>query len=167
MAQAYMETNSDLIDRLLAALTAGQAAGGDRRGQQSAAILVVRENGGYGGYTDRYLDLRVDDSPSPIEELKRIFRSYDMTMLSREDPRNLLAIDRDITTTIQRNLKKLEFFPGKVSGNFDSATKKALDDFVNINNFEDRMRQEGKIWKSILDYMEELAKKSTGLEKAD
>lgn len=162
MAEAYEETKGDLIDRLLAALTAGQAAGGDRRGQQSAAILVVRENGGYGGYSDRYLDLRVDDHSSPIEELKRVFRNYDMTMLSREDPRNLFMIDRNITVTIQRNLKKLGFYAGEVTGDLDALTKKALDDFVNINNFEDRMRQEGKIWKSVLDYMGQQAKTSSG-----
>jgi uncharacterized Ntn-hydrolase superfamily protein len=162
MAEAYEEAEGDLIDRLLAALTAGQAAGGDRRGQQSAAILVVRENCGYGGYSDRYLDPRVDDHSSPIEELKRVFRNYDMTMLSREDPRNLLMIDRNITVTIQRNLKKLGFYAGGVTGDLDALAKKALDDFVNVNNLEDRMRQEGKIWKSILDHMEELAKSSAG-----
>lgn len=161
MAEAYEETTGDLIDKLLAALTAGQAAGGDRRGQQSAAILVVRENGGYGGYTDRYLDLRVDDHSNPIQELRRVFKNYDVTMLSREDPRNLMTIDRDITLAIQANLKKLGFYAGNVTGNLDTTTKKALDDFVNINNFEDRMRQEGKIWKSILDYMEELTKRSS------
>lgn len=162
IAEAYEETEGDLIDRLLAALTAGQAAGGDKRGQQSAAILVVRENGGYGGYGDRYLDLRVDDHSSPIEELKRVFRNYDMTMLSREDPRNLLTIDHDITVTIQRELKKLGFYAGDMTGDLDAVTKKALDDFININNFEDRMRQEGKIWKSILEHMKELANNSAG-----
>lgn len=162
MAEAYEETKGDLINKLLAALTAGQAAGGDRRGQQSAAILVVRQNGGYGGHSDRYLDLHVDDHLSPIEELKRVFRNYDMTMLSREDPKNLLVIDREITETIQRNLNKLGFYAGDVTGDLDAVTKKALDDFVNVNNFEDRMRQEGRIWKSILDHMGNQAKASTG-----
>jgi uncharacterized Ntn-hydrolase superfamily protein len=161
MSQAYEETTGDLIDRLLAALTAGQAAGGDRRGKQSAAILVVRKDGGYGGYSDRYLDLRVDDHSNPIEELKRVFRNYDITMLSRENQSNLLEIDNALTVTIQRNLKKLGFYNGDVTGNLNAATKKALDDFVNINNFEDRMRQEGKIWKSILDYMERQATASS------
>jgi uncharacterized Ntn-hydrolase superfamily protein len=64
--------NLPLADRLMKALSAGQAAGGDSRGQQSAALLVVRAKGGYGGYNDRYIDLRVDDSPKPIEELSRL-----------------------------------------------------------------------------------------------
>ena len=61
-----------LADRLVKALAAGQAAGGDSRGQQSAALLVVRDKGGYAGTNDRYIDLRVDDSPRPIEELQRL-----------------------------------------------------------------------------------------------
>jgi uncharacterized Ntn-hydrolase superfamily protein len=158
MARAYEQTEGDLVDRLIAALSAGQAAGGDRRGQQSAAILVVREKGGYEGFTDRYVDLRVDEHPRPIQELKRVLRIYDMTMLSREEPENLLTIDQKLTTTIQRHLKKLGLYVGPVTGILDDPTEKALEDWVNINNFENRMREPGRIWKSILDYMEEMAK---------
>jgi uncharacterized Ntn-hydrolase superfamily protein len=72
MAKAFKEGKGDLGDRLLAALQAGQESGGDTRGKQSAALLVVREGWGYGGFNDRYRDLRVDDHPDPIVELKRI-----------------------------------------------------------------------------------------------
>jgi len=160
MARAYENTKGDLIDRLLAALTAGQKAGGDRRGQQSAALLVIREKGGYEGFTDRYVDLRVDESPHPIEELKRIFKVYDMTMLSREDPSRLIAVSAPVSRIIQANLKKLGFYEGDITGVYDGQTKKALSDFVNVNNFENRMRQDGFIWKSILEYMRESAKGS-------
>jgi uncharacterized Ntn-hydrolase superfamily protein len=68
-----------LADRLVKALAAGQAVGGDSRGQQSAALLVVRAKGGYGGYNDRYIDLRVDDSPKPIEELARLLETHHTT----------------------------------------------------------------------------------------
>jgi len=68
-----------LADRLVKALAAGQAAGGDSRGQQSAALLVVRDKGGYAGYNDRYIDLRVDDSPRPIEELQRLLDLHHIT----------------------------------------------------------------------------------------
>jgi uncharacterized Ntn-hydrolase superfamily protein len=159
MAKAYGETSGGLIEKLLQALSAGQAAGGDRRGQQSAALLVVREKGGYEGYSDRYVDLRVDEHAAPIEELKRVFKVYDTTMLSREDPKNLLAIDHDVTITIQRDLKKLRLYDGKITGSFDVATQKALTEFININNFENRMREDGRIWKSILNYLEQLASK--------
>jgi len=160
MADAYEETSGDLVDRLLRALSAGQAAGGDRRGEQSAALLVVRDKGGYEGFTDRYVDLRVDDHPHPIEELERIFKIYDMTILSREDPRNLLSIDAEMTLVLQKDLKKLGLYHGGVTGTFDDATKKALADFVNLHNFENRMREEARIWKSILDYLEELARRA-------
>jgi len=76
MADAYEEAQkkegSELADWLLAALQAGQAAGGDRRGQQSAALLVVLAGAGPGGDNDRYMDLRVEDSPKPIDELARL-----------------------------------------------------------------------------------------------
>jgi uncharacterized Ntn-hydrolase superfamily protein len=73
MAQAFARTGGQkLAERLIAALEAGQSAGGDRRGQQSAALFVVKERGGFGGMTDRYIDLRVDDHPEPIAELRRL-----------------------------------------------------------------------------------------------
>jgi uncharacterized Ntn-hydrolase superfamily protein len=157
MARAYEAGKGDLIDRLLAALTAGQKAGGDRRGQQSAAILIVREKGGYEGFTDRYVDLRVDDSPHPIRELRRIFDIYDMTMLSREDASNLIRITGPVARSIQRDLKALRYYKGSITGIYDDPTKEALYDFVNVNNFENRMHEEGLIWKSIMRYMHALA----------
>jgi uncharacterized Ntn-hydrolase superfamily protein len=72
MAKSFQESKGDLADRLLSALQAGQDAGGDARGMQSAALLIVREGWGYGGFNDRYRDLRVDDHVEPIKELKRI-----------------------------------------------------------------------------------------------
>jgi uncharacterized Ntn-hydrolase superfamily protein len=119
--------------------------------------LIVREKGGYEGFTDRYVDLRVDDHVHPIEELKRVLGVYNVTMLSREDPKNLLTIDQSITTIIQRNMIKLGIYGGQITGKFDASTEKALENWVNINNFENRMREPGRIWKSILDYMEEMS----------
>jgi uncharacterized Ntn-hydrolase superfamily protein len=72
MATTFEATDGDLATRLVAALAAGQAAGGDARGRQSAALLVVREGAGYGGYSDRFIDLRVDDHETPIAELQRL-----------------------------------------------------------------------------------------------
>jgi uncharacterized Ntn-hydrolase superfamily protein len=74
MAQAFEEAQGPLRDRLLAALVAGQQAGGDRRGQQSAALLVVQAGAGFRGFNDRVIDLRVDDHPTPIVELRRILQ---------------------------------------------------------------------------------------------
>lgn len=72
MADTFVSAPGPLPERLLAALDAGQAAGGDSRGRQSAALLVVKEGGGYAGFNDRYIDLRVDDHPDPIKELTRL-----------------------------------------------------------------------------------------------
>lgn len=72
MAEAFRRSRGELAERLLWALMAGEAAGGDKRGKQSAALVVVRQSGGFGGFDDRYVDLRVDDHLSPLEELHRL-----------------------------------------------------------------------------------------------
>ncbi len=158
MAEAYRKTKGDLIDKLLAALEAGDASGGDRRGRQSAALLVVRDKGGYEGFNDRYVDLRVDDHPRPIDELRRVFKIYDMTMLSREDPKNLHGIDGRMAAEVQELLSKLGYYKGPMTGAFDQLTQQGLENFVHVNNFENKMRNDGRIWESVLNYMRELAK---------
>ncbi len=72
MEKTFLTTKGTLADRLYAALKAGDEQGGDSRGKQSAALLVVKANAGYGGYTDRAIDIRVDDHPEPFLELKRL-----------------------------------------------------------------------------------------------
>ncbi|MEZ5302745.1 MAG: DUF1028 domain-containing protein [Verrucomicrobiales bacterium] len=77
MAEAFQKSEGSLADRLIAALEAGQEKGGDRRGKQSAALLIVRDGWGYGGGNDRFRDLRVDDHPEPIQELKRVLKLHE------------------------------------------------------------------------------------------
>jgi uncharacterized Ntn-hydrolase superfamily protein len=74
MERVFLETKGTLAERLYAALVAGDREGGDSRGKQSAALLVVKEGAGYGGYTDRAIDIRVDDNPEPFEELGRLLK---------------------------------------------------------------------------------------------
>ena len=80
MTMAFESSRSsgegELADWMIAALQAGQAAGGDKRGQQSAAILVTRREAGYGGYSDRYIDLRVEDHPKPIDQLEALLEKH-------------------------------------------------------------------------------------------
>jgi len=78
MERIFLETEGTLAQRLYAALVAGDAEGGDARGKQSAAMLVVKEKAGYGGYTDRAIDIRVDDHPEPFEELGRLLDFAEM-----------------------------------------------------------------------------------------
>lgn len=73
MAGVFKDTEGDLAVRLLASLDAGERAGGDRRGSQSSALVVYRKEGGYAGYNDRFIDLRVEDHHDPVGELKRLF----------------------------------------------------------------------------------------------
>ncbi len=153
MAEAYENTDGDLIDKLFAGLIAGQAAGGDRRGMQSAAILVVREKGGYEGGNDRYVDVRVDEHPNPIEELVRIFNIYDMTLLSREDPNLLVKIEDDLLVIIQEALVTLGYLEEDYENTFDEKTKSALSEWINTNNFENKARDDGTIWPSVVEYL--------------
>lgn len=76
MAKAFEESNGLLSHRLLAALEAGDAAGGDKRGRQSAALLIVRKDWGYAGLNDRFRDVRVDDHETPITELRRVLAAH-------------------------------------------------------------------------------------------
>ena len=76
MAKAFEETEGVLAERMIAALEAGQEAGGDKRGKQSAALLIVRQGWGYGGGNDRFRDLRVDEHETPIAELRRVYEKH-------------------------------------------------------------------------------------------
>lgn len=87
MEQAWLDSDPDavLADRLLAALVAGDAAGGDKRGRQSAALLVVKDGAGYGGRDDVAVDLRVDDHQTPIDELARLLDLNDLYLTASTD----------------------------------------------------------------------------------
>jgi uncharacterized Ntn-hydrolase superfamily protein len=138
MASAFEGTEGDLVDRLLAALEAGDEAGGDRRGKQSAALLVVRAGGGYDGRSDRYVDLRVDDHPEPVRELRRVFGIYDREYLVRSDP--LLPASPSLVEEVQRRLRSTGHYGGEAGGALDEATRRALADFAGEFNLEGRLR---------------------------
>lgn len=155
MARAYEATAGDLPVKLLASLVAGQNAGGDRRGQQSAALLVVREKGGYGGFNDRWVDLRVDDHPEPIEELARIFQIWDVTMLTREDSKDVVVITPEVTSFVQRLLVRARAYDGPVHGEWDSKTEAAFEGWMGVENLENKLRKDGKLWGSVWRYIQE------------
>jgi uncharacterized Ntn-hydrolase superfamily protein len=154
MARAFEEAPGALVDRLVAALAAGQAAGGDRRGQQSAALLVVREGGGYGGHNDRYVDLRVDDHPTPIDELARLLNLYKLYFFET-DPEKLMRIEGPVAKDIQEILERSGYYQGPINGTYDEPTKKALRDFVNTENLEERWRDDELLDGVILEFMRE------------
>jgi uncharacterized Ntn-hydrolase superfamily protein len=157
MARAYESTPGDLAERLLAALSAGQREGGDRRGQQSAALVVTRKAGGHLGGNDRWIDIRVDDHPSPIEELKRVFKIYDLTILAREDPLTLLPIAGEVAQSVQHDLNVLGYYSGRLTGAWDPTSRAAYVRFLGENNFENKQRADDTIWPSVLKYLHERA----------
>jgi uncharacterized Ntn-hydrolase superfamily protein len=148
MSLAFERAEGDLVDRLLAALLAGDGAGGDRRGRQSAALLVVRDRGGYGGYTDRYVDLRVDDHPLAVDELARVFEAYDREMLIRNDP--LLEATPELVTELQRRLAALDRYKGDASGAYDANTRAAIEAFAGEYNLEGKVRDDELIYESLV-----------------
>ncbi|HTP10563.1 MAG TPA: DUF1028 domain-containing protein [Anaerolineae bacterium] len=137
IAAKYDSAKGELADRLVAALLAGQRAGGDRRGQQSAAVLIVREKGGYAGFNDRYLDLRVDDDPHPIERLQEILELHHL-YFDRPAPESLRAIDRKIARELQRIARQAGLYRGAPTSQYDKATRQAVEDLIGMENLEDR-----------------------------
>lgn len=148
LARAFGATDGDLCDRLLAALLAGDAAGGDRRGKQSAALLVVRAAGGYEGRNDRYIDLRVDDHPEAPAELARLFTVWDSTMLIRHD--EPVEESRQVVLDLQRRLGALGILKSDPSGGMDAATTAALADWAGRSNLEGRLRDDGLLSSHLL-----------------
>ena len=141
MALAFEHSQGELADRLVAALAAGQKAGGDRRGQQGAAVLVVRARGGYGGHNDRYVDLRVDDDSQPIRKLKRLLQLHHL-YFGRTQPEDWLKIEGKLCRELQRILKRSGHYSGRLTGQYDDATRIALRTLVGIENLEERCRQD-------------------------
>lgn len=160
MAEAFARSSGTFAERLLAALSAGQAAGGDRRGQQSAALLVVKEKGGYGRFNDRYIDLRVDDHPRPIEELRRIYELHQL-YFSAPKPEDLVPFTKDLRRHLQDLLKKLGYFQGPADGEPSPHFDEALFRFCGTENLEEHLRDDGCFDPRILRYMESLAQRRT------
>ncbi|MFC7154305.1 DUF1028 domain-containing protein [Halomarina halobia] len=136
MASAFETTERGLPERLLAALRAGNEAGGDRRGEQSAALYVAKPDGGYDGGNDRWVDVRVDDHESPIEELERVFRLYDVTLLERVEPEETRELTGETAREILAALAEAGCYEGTPSETFDGEARAALEEFRGTNNFE-------------------------------
>ena len=118
-----------LAERLIRSLAAAQAAGGDRRGQQSAALLVVERDGGYAQLSDTLVDLRVDDHVDPIAELGRLYEQH--TLLFGKTPRtDWLTLDGELRTEVHERLQKL---------GYDGELEQAFVDWAGAANLEERV----------------------------
>jgi len=158
MARTFEQTTGRLCDRLVAALAAGQAAGGDSRGQQSAALLVVCEHGGYGGFNDRFIDLRVDDHPQPIGELQRILALHKLYLFP-PDAADILTIDHEIAHELQTMLTTTGDYQGAINGSYDDVTRDALRQFSGRENLEGRWFEDAHIDRVVLEFMRQLVQR--------
>ncbi|EOR23163.1 hypothetical protein A499_14206 [Niallia nealsonii AAU1] len=147
MADIFQKTEGKLAERLLAALQAGQDAGGDSRGQQSAALLVVKESGGYGGFNDRYVDLRVEDHEEPIKELARIYQLQQL-YFAPSKPENIISIEGKTQEELTTHLQRLNYLNENTT---DVST--ALKTYIHTENFEEREQTTGLIDLEVLEYM--------------
>jgi uncharacterized Ntn-hydrolase superfamily protein len=152
--EALRGGDGELADWLVAALAAGQEAGGDSRGRQAAGVLVVRENGGYGGKTDRYLDLRVDDDPFPIRKLQRLVEMHHL-FFGQTNPEDLLPLS-ELAAELQSILTRTGDYTGPVSGDFDDRSRRALRDLVGRENLEERWDGKGdQIDRLVVEFLRE------------
>ena len=155
MAAAYETARSgpgELADWLVAALAAGQAAGGDSRGRQAAGVLVVRRDGGYGGHFARHCALRVDVHPQPIDELAELVTMHHL-LFGTVDPNNLMPLSA-VAGELQALLRRTGDYTGPVSGTFDEATRAALRALVGRENLEERWDGTGEnIDRVVVEYL--------------
>jgi uncharacterized Ntn-hydrolase superfamily protein len=153
MEETFVRSSGALAERLVGVLHAGQAAGGDSRGQQSAALLAVKDKGGYGGFTDRAIDLRVDDHPAPIAELERLLRLH--RLYFAPGMAGLTRAAGTVAREMQKILAKLGYYQGPVSGEYDAATRDAFRRFCHVENFEERYREDEFVDRDVLTFMRE------------
>ena len=152
MAHTFEQTPGYLCDRLVAALASGQIAGGDSRGQQSASLLVVRQGGGYGGFNDRFIDLRVDDHPQPIRELQRILELHKLYLFP-PNPDDILPIDEAIARELQTLLTTTGDYSGTINGAYDDITRTAFRSFIGRENLEERWFEDARVDRVVLDFL--------------
>ena len=130
LAETFEAASGSLAERLLGSLAAGQAAGGDSRGQQSAALLVVERDGGYAGLSDTLVDLRVDDHERPIDELQRLYEAHQL--LFGNTPRHRwLPLDDELQAEVSGLLERLGY--------------QTLDDWAGAANLEERVNGDDAI----------------------
>ena len=141
LAETFETTRGDsLARRLLDCLAAAQVAGGDKRGQQSAALLIVQENGGYAGMSDLVCDLRVDDHERPIDELRRLYVLHDRLFGVTPDE-DWLPLEGALADEVAARLSK--------------TGHSSLREWAGVANLEDRVREEPRIDPVVLEALRE------------
>ena len=155
MVTTFKSAPGELGDRLLAALLAGDEAGGDRRGKQAAGLLVVKPGGSYGGTHDRYLDLRVDNHPDPVHQLRELVDLHHL-YFGQTQPEDLIPITQPIASELQSIMIAEGYIAGEATGIWDAASKQAFWKLVGTENLEERWQIDGEtdtIDRVALDYL--------------
>ena len=176
MLDAYHSMGLPFPERLVEALKAADAQGGDRRGRQSAAVLVKRDKGGYGGNNDNWIDLRVDDDPSPMTRLAEML---ELVHLYRDRPRpeDLLAIDESLARELMTRLNSAGYAPESLPqerslaevlagagvertgepreapGDWSDGWEAAMAEWISTENLEERMAARGWIDPRVLEHL--------------
>jgi uncharacterized Ntn-hydrolase superfamily protein len=151
LAATFNSSEGDLAERLTLALAAGQKAGGDRRGMQSAGLYIAKAGGGYGGYNDHYVDIRVDDHPKPIDELRRILVLWRLQFFKTK-PGNITEISGEVKDFILDILAKDGYYQGP-AGFWNTEMQKAFTAFSHTINMEERDVEAGWIDREVLEYL--------------
>ena len=143
MVAAFQEsTTMSLAERLMVALDAAQRAGGDLRGQQSAALLVLRRGGGYGGLDDRHVVISIYDDPNPIGELQRCYRLHRLAYFPSE-PANLVPITPELAVELKSLMAGQGFYTGEVDHRWDVAAQHRFELFLGRENYDNRIDNGG------------------------
>ncbi len=138
----FEDSRGPLAERLMAALVSGEEAGGDIRGQQSAALLVVRRNGGYGALDDRHVVISIYDHQRPIEELKRCYALHRLAYFPSE-PANLVPIQPELALELKTLMAGRGFYHGELDESWDPATQRRLELFLGSENYDNRIDNGG------------------------
>jgi uncharacterized Ntn-hydrolase superfamily protein len=138
MASAFQSSSGTLSDRLVHALARGEAAGGDRRGRQASAVYVVKAHGGYGGKNDVLVDLRVDDHPDPVVELRRLLDLQQLYFGAGPETEKL-ALAGPVLAELCAMMRRLNYLPASAADDWNDAAAKALDAFTSTENLEERV----------------------------
>lgn len=153
MQKSFVEMKGSLPIRMHAALLAGDRAGGDRRGRQSAAIYVAKPDGGYGGFIDRWIDYRVDDHEDPVPRLGELLELHEL-YFGKSEEKDRVPLKGEVLEQLLEILVRLDYIEGKTEGAYDELTKAALRAFTGNENFEERIDLEaGWIDRPVLEYL--------------
>ena len=137
MARAFESTEGELADKLMAALTAGGHAGGDPRGEQSAALLVVRDSAGYDGM-DNFIDISVYDHETPIAELNRLYRLNNL-YFTQSDPADMIPVTSEVARELQEIWQVRGFYDGPLDGVVDEEFQEILVGYMGWENYDLRI----------------------------